>query len=208
MTIRLAIVEDDARLRQQLADLLGTAPHFKLLAAFANAESALAELPTLAPDIAVLDINLPRMNGVQLVARLKPLLPRTQFLMLTMYEDSEMIFDSLKAGASGYLLKRTPPGELLRALEQLHAGGSPMSPEIARQVVGFFQRAPTTPDMESLTPREREILDQLAKGYLYKEIADHLGISLDTVRNHLRKVYEKLHVHSRTEAVLKFLGGR
>lgn len=208
MTIRLAIVEDDARLRQQLADLLGAAPNFKLLAAFANAEAALAELPALQPDIAIFDINLPRMNGVQLVARLKPLLPRTQFLMLTMYEDSEMIFDSLKAGASGYLLKRTPPGELLRALDQLHAGGSPMSPEIARQVVGFFQRAPATPDMESLTPREREILDQLAKGYLYKEIADRLGISLDTVRNHLRKVYEKLHVHSRTEAVLKFLGSR
>ncbi|MFA6545319.1 MAG: response regulator transcription factor [Limisphaerales bacterium] len=206
--IRLAIVEDDARLRQQLAGLLAAAPHFQLLAAFANAEDALAKLPALAPDIAVLDINLPRMNGVQLVARLKPLLPRTQMLMLTMYEDSELIFDSLKAGASGYLLKRTPPGELLRALEQLHAGGSPMSPEIARQVVGFFQRAPATPDMESLTPREREILDQLAKGYLYKEIADRLGISLDTVRNHLRKVYEKLHVHSRTEAVLKYLGGR
>lgn len=208
MTIRLALVEDDARLRQQLADLLATTPNFKLLAAFANAEAALAGLPALAPDIAIFDINLPRMSGVQLVARLKPLLPRTQFLMLTMYEDSEMIFDSLKAGASGYLLKRTPPGELLRALEQLHAGGSPMSPEIARQVVGFFQRAPGTPDMESLTPREREILDQLAKGYLYKEIADRLGISLDTVRNHLRKVYEKLHVHSRTEAVLKYLGNR
>ncbi|MBI5802634.1 MAG: response regulator transcription factor [Verrucomicrobia bacterium] len=208
MTLRLAIVEDDARLRQQLTDLLATAPNFKLLAAFANAESALDEIPALAPDIAVLDINLPRMSGVQLVARLKPLLPRTQFLMLTMFEDSEMIFDSLKAGASGYLLKRTPPGELLQAIEQLHAGGSPMSPEIARQVVGFFQRASAAPDMESLTPRELEILDQLAKGYLYKEIADRLSISLDTVRNHLRKVYGKLHVHSRTGAVLKYLGNR
>ena len=164
-------------------------------------------MPAAAPDVVLMDINLPKMNGIECVARLKEQLPRTQVLMLTTYEESDLIFDSLRRGASGYLLKNMPPAELIQAIEQVHAGGAPMSMQIARKVVSHFQqiKKPQS-DMEQLTKREHEILALLAKGYLYKEIADQLGISLSTVRAHLHAVYEKLHVQSRTEAVVKFLG--
>jgi DNA-binding NarL/FixJ family response regulator len=153
-----------------------------------------------------MDINLPRMNGIECVARLKDQLPKTQVLMLTTYEESDLIFDSLRRGASGYLLKNMPPAELIQAIEQVHAGGAPMSMQIARKVVSHFQqiKKPQS-EMEQLTKREHEILALLAKGYLYKEIADQLGITLSTVRAHLHTVYEKLHVQSRTEAVVKYL---
>ena len=164
-------------------------------------------MPAAAPDVVLMDINLPKMNGIECVARLKEQLPRTQVLMLTTYEESDLIFDSLCRGASGYLLKNMPPAELIQAIEQVHGGGAPMSMQIACKVVSHFQqiKKPQS-DMEQLTKREHEILALLAKGYLYKEIADQLGISLSTVRAHLHAVYEKLHVQSRTEAVVKFLG--
>jgi DNA-binding NarL/FixJ family response regulator len=153
-----------------------------------------------------MDINLPQMNGIECVARLKQQMPQTQVLMLTTYEESDLIFDSLRKGASGYLLKNMPPAELVQAIEQVHAGGAPMSMQIARKLVSHFQqiKKPQS-DMEQLTKREHEILALLAKGFLYKEIADQLGITLSTVRAHLHTVYEKLHVQSRTEAVVKFL---
>ena len=153
-----------------------------------------------------MDINLPKMNGIECVERLKQTLPKTQVLMLTTYDESDLIFDSLRKGASGYLLKNMPPAELIQAIEQVHAGGAPMSMQIARKVVNHFQKIKKPQsDMEQLTKREHEILALLAKGYLYKEIADQLGITLSTVRAHLHAVYEKLHVQSRTEAVVKFL---
>jgi DNA-binding NarL/FixJ family response regulator len=170
-------------------------------------QKALESIPDENPDVVLMDINLPGMSGIECVSRLKEQLPRLQVLMLTTYEESDLIFDSLRKGASGYLLKNMPPAELVQAVEQVHAGGAPMSMQIARKVVNHFQqiKRPSS-EMEKLTKREQEILALLAKGYLYKEIADQLGISLSTVRAHLHTVYEKLHVQSRTQAVVKFLG--
>jgi len=187
-------------------ELLGRAPNLQCVGAYANGEDAVRELPSQKPKVVLMDINLPGMSGVECVARLKQTLPQSLVLMLTTYEESDLIFDSLRRGASGYLLKNMPPAELIQAIEQVHAGGAPMSMQIARKVVSHFQqiKKPQS-DMEQLTKREHEILALLAKGYLYKEIADQLGISLSTVRAHLHAVYEKLHVQSRTEAVVKFL---
>ncbi|NBV86562.1 MAG: DNA-binding response regulator [Verrucomicrobia bacterium] len=208
MLIRIALVEDDAPFANTLAEYFQLSQSVQCVAIFPDAECALGKIPELKPDVILMDINLPKMNGIELVARLKETSPSLLCLMLTMYEETNLIFDALKAGACGYLLKRTPPGEIVTALEQVHAGGSAMSPQIARQVVSFFHRAtiPASSQLEALTERERSVLDLLSKGFLYKQIGDKLGISLDTVRSHLRKVYEKLHVHSRTEAVLKYLG--
>ena len=209
MPIRIAFVEDDAPFAETLVGYFKLTPTVRCEQVFPNAEIALAELPALAPDLVLVDINLPKMSGIELVARLKQQRPDQPCLMLTMYEETPLIFDALKAGACGYLLKRTPPADIVSAIEQVHSGGSVMSPQIARQVVSFFHRsAPPAQDQKlaSLTDREREVLELLSKGHLYKEIADRLTISLDTVRSHLRKVYEKLHVHSRTEAVLRYLG--
>ncbi len=206
MRIRVSIVEDNRGTRESLTELLGRAPALRFVSAHPSGEDALQQMPAAAPDVVLMDINLPKMNGIECVARLKEQLPRTQVLMLTTYEESDLIFDSLRRGASGYLLKNMPPAELIQAIEQVHAGGAPMSMQIARKVVSHFQqiKKPQS-DMEQLTKREHEILALLAKGYLYKEIADQLGISLSTVRAHLHAVYEKLHVQSRTEAVVKFL---
>jgi DNA-binding NarL/FixJ family response regulator len=155
------------------------------------------------------DINLPGMSGIDLVRALKVQRPELHVLMLTVYEDAELIFSALKAGASGYLLKRAAPLELISAIEQVQAGGSPMSPTIARKVVGFFHQAEQqTSAIESLSQREKQVLELLSKGHLYKEIADQLGLSMDTVRTYLRRIYEKMHVHSRTEAVSRYLGSR
>jgi DNA-binding NarL/FixJ family response regulator len=164
------------------------------------------ELPGRQPKVVLMDINLPGMSGVECVARLKQCLPQSLVLMLTTYEESDLIFASLRAGASGYLLKNMHPSELTQAVEQVHSGGAPMSMQIARKVVNHFQqiKQPAS-EMEKLTKRELEILTLLAKGYLYKEIGEHLGITLSTVRAHLHTIYEKLHVQSRTQAVLKFL---
>jgi DNA-binding NarL/FixJ family response regulator len=206
MNIRVSIVEDSRGTRESLAELLGRAPALSCVGAHPNGEEALRQIPVEKPDVVLMDINLPKMNGIECVERLKQTLPKTQVLMLTTYDESDLIFDSLRKGASGYLLKNMPPAELIQAIEQVHAGGAPMSMQIARKVVNHFQliKKPQS-DMEQLTKREHEILALLAKGYLYKEIADQLGITLSTVRAHLHAVYEKLHVQSRTEAVVKFL---
>jgi DNA-binding NarL/FixJ family response regulator len=206
MNIRVSIVEDSRGTRESLAELLGRAPALSCVGAHPNGEEALRQIPVEKPDVVLMDINLPKMNGIECVERLKQTMPKTQVLMLTTYDESDLIFDSLRKGASGYLLKNMPPAELIQAIEQVHAGGAPMSMQIARKVVNHFQKIKKPQsDMEQLTKREHEILALLAKGYLYKEIADQLGITLSTVRAHLHAVYEKLHVQSRTEAVVKFL---
>jgi len=204
--IRVSIVEDNRGTRESLAELLGRAAALRCVGAHASGEEALARIPGETPDVVLMDINLPKMNGIECVARLKELMPKIQVLMLTTYEESDLIFDSLRKGASGYLLKNMLPAELIQAVEQVHAGGAPMSMQIARKVVSHFQQIKTPrSEVEKLTKREQEILAHLAKGYLYKEIADQLGITLSTVRAHLHTVYEKLHVQTRTEAVVKFL---
>jgi len=206
MRIRVSIVEDNRGTRESLTELLNRAPALCFVGAHPDGEAAVRDIPAEAPDVVLMDINLPRMNGIECVARLKENLPKLQVLMLTTYEEGDLIFDSLRQGASGYLLKNMTPAELIQAIEQVHAGGAPMSMQIARKVVSHFQqiKKPQS-EMEKLTKREQEILALLAKGYLYKEIADQLGITLSTVRAHLHTVYEKLHVQSRTEAVVKFL---
>ncbi|HTB83080.1 MAG TPA: response regulator transcription factor [Candidatus Sulfotelmatobacter sp.] len=206
MPIKICIVEDNAQLRESVAQVLNQAPGLRCTSTYGSAEAALHDLPSQKPDVALVDIHLPGMNGIECVAELKLQLPQLQVLMLTRYEQSDMIFDSIRAGASGYLLKHTSAADLVQAVEQVHAGGAPMTMQIARKVINHFQqiRKPAS-DVEKLTQREQEVLNFLAKGYLYKEIAATLGISINTLRNHLRAIYDKLHVHSRTEATVKFL---
>jgi len=206
VTIQVAIVEDDEEIRSNLTHRIDGSSSFRLLCSCADAESALAELPVCKLDVVLMDINLPKMNGVDCVRILKSAMPETQFIMLTVYEDNNRLFQSLTAGASGYLLKRTSPTKLLSAIREAHAGGSPMTPQIARRVVQHFRQIPApASELEKLSPRESEVLDQLAKGFRYKEIVDNLGISHGTLHGHISSVYEKLHVHSRTEAVVKYL---
>lgn len=206
MPIQVAIVEDDEEIRANLTHRIDGNSGFHLLRAYPDAESALSDLPRQQPDVVLMDINLPGMDGVECVRQLKPRMPDTQFVMLTVYEDSNRLFKSLVAGASGYLLKRTSPAKLLEAIKEAHGGGSPMTPQIARKVVQHFQQMPQpSSDLQRLTPRETDVLNQLAKGFRYKEIVDNLGISSGTLHSYIRSVYEKLHVHSRTEAVVKFL---
>src|SRR5271156_4447228 len=206
--IKVAIVDDDEGIRTSLAALIRRAPALRLTGDYPDAESALKEIPNHPPDVVLMDINLPGIKGVECVRQLKTVLPKVQFLMLTVYEDSDSLFASLKAGASGYLLKRTASARLLEAIRDVHAGGAPMTPQLARRVVQFFTRpAEQSSPVSLLTAGEKEFLDQLANGYAYKEIADRMKISIDTVRSYVRTVYEKLHVHSRTEAVVKYLRG-
>ena len=206
MPIKVSIVDDDDGIRSSLATLIRRSPALKLMGDYADAETAIKELPRKEPDVVLMDINLPGMNGVECVRQLKSTLPKLQVLMLTVYEDSDSLFKSFRAGASGYLLKRTASARLLEAIQDVHEGGSPMTPQLARRVVQFFSGPPQQDSpFSKLTPGEREFLDQLANGYTYKEIADQLGISIDTIRTYLRRIYEKLHVHSRTEAVAKYL---
>jgi len=208
MQIKVAIVDDDEGIRSSLSALIKRAPGLKLVGDYANGETALREIPRLLPDVVIMDINLPGMKGYECVRQLKTAHPAIQFLMLTVYEDSDSLFNSLRAGASGYLLKRTASARLLEAIHDVWAGGSPMTPQLARRVVQFFSKpAGESAPLARLTPAEREFLDQLANGYAYKEIADRMNISIDTVRSYVRTVYEKLHVHSRTEAVVKYLRG-
>jgi DNA-binding NarL/FixJ family response regulator len=207
--IRVSIVEDDNRVRDSLARLIDRSPGFACVSRHPSAEDALRDLPPHHPNIVLMDINLGGMSGIECVRLLKEALPETQVMMLTVYENTDHIFSALSAGASGYLLKQTPPDELLAAIQELNRGGSPMSSHIARKVVGSFQSpVPATASREtaSLSPREKEVLDHLAKGFLYKEIAEALGIGYDTVHTHIRRVYEKLHVRSRAQAVAKHLG--
>lgn len=206
MPISVAIVEDDRRVRESLAVLVDGGENTRCAGTYPSAEDALAALPARKPDVVLMDINLPEMTGIECVRRLKAQLPKTQILMLTMYEDDEKVFQSLVAGASGYLVKRTSPADLLKAIAEVHSGASPMSGKIARTVVEHFHKLKkASPEQEYLSKRELEILDLLSKGYRYKEIADALSISFETVRSHLKSIYNKLHVHSRTEAVVKYL---
>ena len=203
--IKVAIIEDDTGIRESLAVLVNMGSGFRCLNTFSNVEAALKALPGSWPDVLLMDINLPRMDGIEGVSKLKAMRPQLQVLMLTVYADTEKIFDSLKAGASGYLLKQTSPAEILEAIQEVHSGGSPMSSTIARKVVRHFQQQPVLNEAENLSKRELEILEHLAKGFQNKQIAQALGIEFETVRSHLRRIYEKLHVNSRTEAVIKFL---
>jgi DNA-binding NarL/FixJ family response regulator len=206
VSISVSIVEDDAGVRGSLAKLIDSSPGFRCLSQHPTAESALQELPRTCPEVVLMDINLPGLNGVECVRRLKPLLPQVQVIMLTVYQNTEHIFNALKAGATGYMLKQTPPPELLAAIRDVHAGGSPMNSHIARKIVqSFQQRAPALRETENLSPREAEVLDLLATGFLYKEIAEKTGLTYATVHTHIRHIYEKLHVRSRAQAVAKHL---
>jgi len=207
MSISVSIVEDDAPLRGILSEWIRSADGFKFLGVHENAEVALGALLQEKPSVVLMDINMPGMNGIECVRRLKPQMRDTQFVMLTVYEDPDHIFKALSSGASGYMLKRTPRAVLLAALKDVHAGGSPMSSNIARKIVQSFQRFSNTSaiaEPDNLSPREREVLELLARGYLYKEIAEALHISVPTVNSHIRRIYEKLHVRSRSQAVAKF----
>ena len=204
--ISVSIVDDEKKLCQSIATFLNGSSGFRCVSMYGSAEAALRHLPTDQPDVVLMDINMAGMNGIECVRRLKVLAPQLQIVMLTVYDDTEQIFKALAAGATGYLLKRHEPDELLQAIRVVHAGGSPMSDSIARKVVASFQKANQAGDKQNfLTEREEAVLDSLAQGLAYKQIADKLGISINTIRTHLRHIYEKLHVQSRTEAVAKYL---
>lgn len=206
--IAVAVVEDGHEVREGLSYLIGSSAGFRAGGAYASAEEAIEGFASGPPDVVLMDIGLPGISGIEAARIIKDRWPTIQIMMLTVYEDNERIFSSLEAGATGYILKKTPPAELIRNIESLHAGGSPMSSSIARRVVQTFQ-APTPPgrppDEAPLTPREEEVLALIAEGYRYREIAERLFISMDTVRTHIRHIYEKMHVRSRTEAAVKYL---
>jgi DNA-binding NarL/FixJ family response regulator len=203
----IALVEDDELLRETVAEILTTSPKWKLTGIYPDAEAALEEMKASCPEVVLMDIQLPGMSGIECVAKLKGIHPEAQVLMVTVYDNNDRIFDALAAGASGYLLKRDAPTKLLDALDELLSGGSPMSGAIARKVVQHFQATPPSKNEDhNLTPREKQILELLVKGGLYKEIAWDLGIGVETVRTHLHNIYGKLHVRTRTEAVVKYLG--
>src|ERR1700730_11282202 len=204
--IQIVIIEDIKEIREGLQMLIDSSDGFICSRTFPTAEQAIAGLPGLCPDVVLMDINLPGMNGIEAVKKLKPQCPGTQFIMSTVYEDDENIFESLKAGASGYLLKKTAPSKILDAIMEVYNGGSPMSSQIARKVIASFQHKDSIDEVDILTPKEKEILKDLAKGLRYKEIADEMKISIETVRSHARKIYEKLQVQSRTEALNKVYG--
>lgn len=206
MAIKVSLVEDSEQLRGTLARVVGRADGFECISQYGTAEEAVEALPNDKPNVVLMDINLPGMNGVECVRKLKQSLPDTQVVMLTAYEDTENIFNSLAAGASGYLLKRSSSAEILQAIKDVLKGGSPMTAHIARKVVQSFQRSgPSQQATENLSQREQEVLDALAQGLIYKEIAEKLGISYETVHTYVRRIYEKLQVRTRTEAVAKFL---
>ena len=205
MAISVFIVDDDTQTRKILANWVSRTSGFRLVGECGDAESALKVLPEKEAEVVLMDINLPGMSGVEAVRKLKRVMPGTQFVMLTVYEDADHIYNALVAGATGYLLKQTKRADLLKALEDVHRGGSPMTSNIARKVVQSFREAhPAAVDGEELSPREREVLDLLARGYLYKEIADRLNISVPTVNTYVRRMYEKLHVRSRAQAVARY----
>ena len=205
MPISVSIVEDSEKLRGTLARVINRADGFRCVSQYPSAEDALKDLPNVKPDVVLMDINLPGINGVECVRQLKKNLPEVQVMMLTVYEDTENIYDALTAGASGYLLKRTSGPELLDAIREVHRGGSPMTAHIARKVVQSFQKNAPAQPTENLSEREQQVLDLLSRGLMYKEIADKLQISYETVHTYIRRIYEKLQVRTRTEAVAKFL---
>ena len=207
--IKVSIVEDDAKLRETLVRYFAGQHAFRCLNAYANAEAALADIPQHLPDVVLMDINLPCMNGIECVTRLRQLAPHLKIIMLTVFEEGEQVFQALSAGAFGYLVKSNRPAKILEAIREVYEGGSPMSGHIARKVVQSFQahaaaNAAASAETASLTARELEVLQGLSRGQPYKEIAGNLGISLSTVRTYIQRIYEKLHVHSQTEAVMKF----
>lgn len=204
-TIRVSIVEDITEIRDGVQFVLNQTEGFACVSTYGSAEEAATRLPVHKPDVVIMDINLPGMSGIECIRKVKPHLPRTQFMMFTIYEDSEQVFEALAVGASGYLLKKTPLLKIAESVRELHEGGSPMSAGIARKLVATFQ---PTPAGQTLTVREKEIMDYLAKGLLYKEIASKTSISINTVRQHIHNIYEKLHVQNRTEALNKLYGGR
>jgi DNA-binding NarL/FixJ family response regulator len=205
--IKVALVEDSKVEREAISFLIHATPGFACVGALVSGEEALEKLPALGPDVVLMDIHLPGISGIDCIRQLKERLPSVRIMMLTVFEDHERIFKSLAAGATGYLVKKTPPAKLLEAIQELHNGGAPMSGQIARQVVAVFQEpAPWSSGVSELSPREQEILRLLAQGLIYKEIADQLGISFGTVRTHICRIYEKLHVHSRHEAAFKVSG--
>lgn len=207
MSVTLAVVEDNTGFRESLWRMLNDAPGFRCPHAYRSAEEALRGIPAAPPDVVLMDINLPGISGVECIRKLHGVAPDIRVIMLTVYENTENIYAALKAGASGYILKRTPPAKLLEAIQDVVDGGAPMSSAIARKVVQSFQEPPPSgADVESLSVREQEVLDMLAKGYLYKEISDQLHLGLGTIKTYVRRIYEKLHVQSRTEAVIKYLG--
>ena len=199
--ITICIVEDLEEVRNGMTSLLTLDERFEVLASFHDAERATKELPAWQPDIVIMDINLPGMNGIECIKKVKPQCPQTQFMMFTIYEDDEKVFEALAAGASGYLLKKTPLAKINESLLELHSGGSPMSTQIARKVINRLRNKEATENIEILSARENEVLHQLAKGLLYKEISEKLSITTGTVRQHIHNIYEKLHVQNRTEAI-------
>lgn len=208
--IRIAIVEDIEEVIEGLTPFIKQETDLDLIAVYRTAEAATLELPIIHPDIVIMDINLPGITGIECIKRVRLVAPQIQFLMFTVYDNNDQVFEALQAGAHGYILKKTPPLQIIESIKELHAGGSPMSSSIARKLVTHFQEKQQTQNLESaiLTPREREVLENLAKGLLYKEIADLLGISFHTVRQHIGKIYEKLHVQNKTEAINKVYGKR
>ncbi|HVM49721.1 MAG TPA: response regulator transcription factor [Candidatus Acidoferrum sp.] len=204
--ITVSIVDDDKRLRDSITIFVNGSPGFRCVSAYGSGAAALEHLPADKPDVVLMDINMTGMDGIECVTRLKALMPEVRVVMLTIYEDTDKIFSALSAGATGYLLKRVAPGKLLEAIRDVHEGGSAMSSSIARKVVAAFQKTtPASAAAVHLSPREQAVLDSLAKGLTYKAIADELGISIETIRTHLKRVYQKLHVQSRTEAVAKYM---
>lgn len=207
--IRVSIVEDDESIRSNLEELLNSEPDFACVSTHPHGRSACAQIPKIKPDVVLMDINLGAMDGIECVARLKAILPDLQIIMVTVYEDTDKIYPALEAGATGYIIKRSNTDELFDAIRQVRRGESPMSGPIARKVVQFFQgRGRTHELLDQLSPKENQVLDKLAQGFLYKEIAAEMGVTLETVRTHIRNIYQKLQVNTRTDAVLKFLGKR
>jgi DNA-binding NarL/FixJ family response regulator len=205
--ISVAIVEDNPGIRRTLTLLLEESPGFRCVCACGSAEEALRAIPRAAPDVVLMDIHLPNLSGIECTGRLKELVPKVQVVMITVYADVEKVFCALRAGASGYLLKRAAPEQILQAITEVSTGGAPMTSEIARKLVEAFKETPpSAPPTVELSRREQEILELLSQGFANKEIAQNLNISFDTVRWHLKQIYDKLHVRSRTEAVVKFLG--
>lgn len=204
MSITICLVDDDAGIRESIAEYLTGAPGFKCLHAFESGEDALKMVPNLNPDVVLMDINLPNMNGIQCVRKLKDRMPKLQCMMLTVYENSDLIFEALSAGACGYMLKSTPPERLIEAIKDMHNGGSPMTSHIARKVVQAFQPTTKANLIKQLSPREQQVLDLLAGGCSYKQIAAEMNLSMGTIRTYIRSMYDKLHVNSSTQAIVKY----
>ena len=201
--INICIIEDITEIQEGLKLIIENDERFLLLKCFATAEDAIEDLPLLVPNIVIADINLPGKSGIDCVLKIKETVPTIQFIMFTIYEDNDQVFDAIKAGANGYILKNTPPHKIIEALIDLSEGGSPMTAKIARKVIANMQTKPTSPEIELLTPRENEVIQLLSKGYLYKEIADKLTIAVSTVKRHLSHIYQKLQVQNKTEALNK-----